>query len=325
MRSIGLKFYDGRRLTRWAVIGSVMLGFSVLTSCTSASDSMSIDLSAALAADVQAELTSLARRARAGDKQAQLELGIRFEEGLGVVRDLEKAKMLYTAAAADVPIKHTIYIPEGGAVKAETTYAGTERGLVEANERLNLLTAANSEVPFSFHGEEEQYILSKIKGFKEPHDYSGSLKLIGEKFIEGRFVRDRNVVADDFCDAFQSFSSNFYPTFVPRRCSTFYYTHNRPNSGSKQKYLVLSYSFTEFDDPPYSEEAYPISHRPREPFSYDFGFVGGDELCGRFLEYVFSNNGEILNILVTPDQKALRKLGVSKHNYGSCSNNENAK
>jgi hypothetical protein len=45
------------------------------------------------------ELQTLAQRARAGDKQAQLDLGIAYEEGRGVVADLKRARRLYALAA----------------------------------------------------------------------------------------------------------------------------------------------------------------------------------------------------------------------------------
>jgi TPR repeat protein len=40
------------------------------------------------------ELQSLARRAQGGDKHAQLELGIRYEEGRGVPANLDRASYL---------------------------------------------------------------------------------------------------------------------------------------------------------------------------------------------------------------------------------------
>jgi TPR repeat protein len=46
-------------------------------------------------------LVALARLAAANDKQAQLELGIRFEEGIGVERDRDAARKLYRMAARD--------------------------------------------------------------------------------------------------------------------------------------------------------------------------------------------------------------------------------
>ena len=57
------------------------------------------------------ELQSLASRAQAGDKHAQLELGIRYEEGRGVSYDLERAEQLYRFAAADNLGTRLVYIP----------------------------------------------------------------------------------------------------------------------------------------------------------------------------------------------------------------------
>jgi hypothetical protein len=46
------------------------------------------------------EVRSLAERAAAGDKRAQLELGIRFEEGRGVPASRRRAERLYRMAAS---------------------------------------------------------------------------------------------------------------------------------------------------------------------------------------------------------------------------------
>lgn len=60
-------------------------------------------------------LQGLAHRARAGDKQAQLELGIRYEEGRGVPADRLRAAQLYrqAASAGDGGTLH-IYSPPVG-------------------------------------------------------------------------------------------------------------------------------------------------------------------------------------------------------------------
>ena len=111
-----------------------------LSACAAASSYMGIEFApVAVASSEQSEIQSLARRAQGGDNRAQLELGIRFEEGHGVVRDLEKAKMLFELAAKDTPIKQTSFIAEGGIVKAETTYVGVQKGLIEASRRLAML------------------------------------------------------------------------------------------------------------------------------------------------------------------------------------------
>jgi hypothetical protein len=59
-------------------------------------------------------LPDLARMAQGGDKHAQLELGIRFEEGRGVERDLDKAKKLYRLAASDSGGRIWVYSPPVG-------------------------------------------------------------------------------------------------------------------------------------------------------------------------------------------------------------------
>ena len=70
---------------------------TVATACTSTSY-MGISLKPGAApADVQ----RLAARAQAGDKYAQLELGERFEAGLGVLADRGRAIRLYRMAASD--------------------------------------------------------------------------------------------------------------------------------------------------------------------------------------------------------------------------------
>ncbi len=60
------------------------------------------------------DLSSLARRAQSGDKQAQLELGIRFEEGLGVERNTRNACALYNRAATQTGGTIWIYVPPVG-------------------------------------------------------------------------------------------------------------------------------------------------------------------------------------------------------------------
>jgi len=90
----------------------------------------------------QAEIGSLARRAQAGDKQAQLELGIRFEEGRGVKRNLKKAEKLYRLAASDSLNEVAFYQPKIGSIPAQSLKlkAGSKNdGLHEARERLKCL------------------------------------------------------------------------------------------------------------------------------------------------------------------------------------------
>lgn len=89
------------------------------------------------------ELQSLASRARSGDKQAQLDLGIRFEEGKGVPVDKARAKALYRQAAADSGGPMWIYMPSpGNGAKGRVVPVDTgpkQAGRDEAKRRLEML------------------------------------------------------------------------------------------------------------------------------------------------------------------------------------------
>lgn len=77
--------------------------------------------------------------ALAGDRRAQLELGKRYELGLGVERDDERAAKLYETASADIPEHTAIYTPpvrlqgRGQTMLIENPNAGD--GLAEAKYR----------------------------------------------------------------------------------------------------------------------------------------------------------------------------------------------
>lgn len=95
-----------------------------------------------VAGQVDPELELLANRARAGDKQAQLELGIRFEEGSGVERDLDKARKLYRLAASDSGGSVTVYVPgvSGASGRVMLIDSMPRRvGLEKARRRLDAL------------------------------------------------------------------------------------------------------------------------------------------------------------------------------------------
>ncbi|WP_143084890.1 SEL1-like repeat protein [Novosphingobium sp. CF614] len=95
------------------------------------------------AGQVAPELQQLAARARAGDKQAQLDLGIAFEEGHGVEQDLGKARDLYRLAASDSGGPVWVYVPSvGNGTKGRVMQVDRGpkmSGLAEAKARLDLL------------------------------------------------------------------------------------------------------------------------------------------------------------------------------------------
>ena len=86
---------------------------------------------------------ALAARAYTGDKQAQLDLGIRFEEGAGVARDLTAAKKLYLQAASDSVGTIWVYTPpvgNGTSGRVVPVQSGPKQyGISEAQRRLKTL------------------------------------------------------------------------------------------------------------------------------------------------------------------------------------------
>jgi TPR repeat protein len=95
------------------------------------------------------DVQSLARRAQSGDKQAQLDLGIRFEEGDGVPVDRKRAIMLYRQAASGGGGVTWVYSPPVGIGTSGRVLAVErgvqQKGLAEAKARLVALEKMQEE------------------------------------------------------------------------------------------------------------------------------------------------------------------------------------
>jgi len=89
-------------------------------------------------------IAQLANAAQSGNKTAQLELGIRFEEGRGVTKDLDKAKRLYEKAASDDLKYVDVYQTDADGGRISKLAAGTlGNGLPAAKLRLERLNRGN--------------------------------------------------------------------------------------------------------------------------------------------------------------------------------------
>ena len=126
---------------------ALVLGATGLAGGCAASPSyMGLNLAAP---ELPTELRDLARRAQAGDKQAQLDLGIAFEEGRGVARDLGMARRLYAQAASDSGGTVWVYAPSpGGGAPAHVVSVDRgpkQAGMVAAKTRLQLLGDMSGE------------------------------------------------------------------------------------------------------------------------------------------------------------------------------------
>jgi hypothetical protein len=124
-----------------AVAATAFIGIA-LASCAAPASYMGISLASGATAD---DLQGLAQRAQAGDKQAQLALGIAYEEGRGVPVDLKRAARLYGLAAANIGGTTWVYAPSavnGTSGRIIPVNIGTmQSGLPEARDRLSRLEA----------------------------------------------------------------------------------------------------------------------------------------------------------------------------------------
>ncbi|MEA3043722.1 MAG: hypothetical protein QOH47_1560 [Sphingomonadales bacterium] len=116
---MGISVSFGRRL-RAAALAFTLACAPLLAACAANSHAGISPAPGGAGPDLQA----LTRQAQAGDKQAQLELGIRYEEGRGVERDPARAERLYLTSLAG-PRFQTQYVPANGAVVAENTAIGS--------------------------------------------------------------------------------------------------------------------------------------------------------------------------------------------------------
>ena len=126
------RFVFKQYLFRFLALTPIVLA---LSACTS-NQYMGISLNPGA---VTQELQELARRARAGDKQAQLTLGIRYEMGQGLSIDLKRARTLYMMAAGNSSKTVWIYSPSpGGGAPARVLQIDRSpiAGLEEAKRRL---------------------------------------------------------------------------------------------------------------------------------------------------------------------------------------------
>ena len=118
----------------------LLAGGLALTGCAAPTSYAGISL---VPGATDPELQRLAQMARSGDKQAQLELGIRFEEGLGVERNIGKARKQYRQAASDSGGVIWVYQPpvkKGGSGRVmPVNFGARQKGLVEAARRLDAL------------------------------------------------------------------------------------------------------------------------------------------------------------------------------------------
>lgn len=163
---------------------------------------------------VEPALQQLALRARDGDKQAQLELGIAFEEGRGVPVRLGNAVALYRSASLPTGGTNMIFVPDaaGRTISAVPVDSGPRvEGLPEAKQRLQATTSrkisrasstgtssaqgsvSESEIrlPESWDEKHLRQILKISKNINSPSKLSYDGKFLSLFYIEGPLSSER--------------------------------------------------------------------------------------------------------------------------------------
>jgi hypothetical protein len=133
---------EGRRGRKsdLAAVTLVSVALFAAGGCSAPTSYMGISLAPGAADPL---MQDIARNARAGDKQAQLQLGVAYEEGRGVARDESRARKLYALAANDSGGTIWVYQPpvkKGGNGRVVPVNVGPKvAGLAEAKGRLERL------------------------------------------------------------------------------------------------------------------------------------------------------------------------------------------
>lgn len=142
MAGIVSKRRSARTQLAWSRVGLVV-GTALLSTACASQSYMGISL---MPGQAPSELQDLAQRACSGDKQAQLDLGIRYEKGIGVPNSSARALRLYRQAASDSSGTIWLYVPSvGNGTKGRVIPVNTgakRQGLVEARSRLAAVAAS---------------------------------------------------------------------------------------------------------------------------------------------------------------------------------------
>lgn len=146
MRSIGEQGWGLLRNLRFGVfiraLAPVLLT-GMLAGCAAPTHYMGIDLSRPVDPNrvIEYDIQNQAKRAKSGDKWSQFILGLYFEDGVRVEKNIARALKLYAAAGSGGSGKQTIFIPQDGIVQAQAINTGKPtKGLGLAEYRYALLS-----------------------------------------------------------------------------------------------------------------------------------------------------------------------------------------
>ncbi|MEH6661716.1 MAG: hypothetical protein V7679_08720 [Parasphingorhabdus sp.] len=130
------------------VLTPIALLTGLLAGCAAPTSYMGIDLSTPVDPRriIEYDIQRQAQRAKSGNKWSQFVLGLHFEEGVGVEKNIATALKLYAAAGSGGSGKLTIFIPQDGIVQAQTVNTGKPtKGLRLAEYKYALLSTQTED------------------------------------------------------------------------------------------------------------------------------------------------------------------------------------
>lgn len=230
---------------------------------------------------------ALARRARAGDKRAQLDLGLRYEEGRdGMPFDLARAEQLYRAAS-----------------QGRDGLADARQGYVRVRSR-RLAMAAAEQGPRSVFN--EVYMARRLGGDRRlsnrDADRIAIQRIDGPVLVSGTFVaRSEDPDSSELCQAIESLVAQYHAQGF-EDCDASAYG-NGTGAGAGLDLFLLSYRDRYEETEEFLSNMGHVTYRP--PYSYDLALEPGDSLSGEFLAFdVFVRSGRRYRILITRNPAA---------------------
>jgi hypothetical protein len=185
--------------TRYAASMALIAATVCLSACATPRSYMGLDIGPGAE---DSSLTSLARRAQTGDQQAQLELGIAYEEGRGVRRNLLRAMQLYEEASRASGGSRIIHRPRAnGSVDSQPVYSGPRTlGLEEARVRLAAIQRQRARYGINRGTSLNRYVFGSLLGVDSDRFYqnvsSVSNCIVANEEPELRAVADIIVAAN---------------------------------------------------------------------------------------------------------------------------------
>lgn len=256
-----------------------------------------------------AQMEELTRRARAGDKRAQFELGERHERGDGVSRDRQRAIALYRAAAQDSGGTRMMFVPQpNGSVSAVPVASGTfVPELPQARQALQRLARPSSNRMKRITERQTPSLESELRdqvNAAGPDASSGDRhpairRIDGPFLFRAPTLRHRKTASNtEFCRALSDMLKK-HRDYGFSDCYEHTYVGLADDDDTELVALRYKDSYAESDYFIELDQGHGY-YRSRPPFSLPYDIEADDFLCGRFYVYRFDlSSGRAVHVITS--------------------------